>query len=56
MRPSSGRGQWFTISSASLDALFRKARQRLMIDDLHFHDARAEALTLLAMASILELV
>lgn len=48
MRPSIGRGQWFTISSASLDSLFRKARQRLMIDDLHFHDARAEALTLLA--------
>lgn len=48
MRPMEGRGEWFSISSASLDALFRKARNRLMIDDLHFHDARAEALTLLA--------
>jgi integrase len=35
----------FTLSSASLDALFRKARDSLLIDDLHFHDARAAALT-----------
>lgn len=48
MRPMAGRGKWFHITSASLDALFRKARDRLMINDLHFHDARAEALTLLA--------
>ena len=38
----------FTISSAVLDALFRKARDRLLIEDLHFHDTRAEALTRLA--------
>jgi integrase len=31
-----------------LDALFRKARNALMIPDLHFHDSRAEALTRLA--------
>jgi integrase len=36
------------ISSASLDALFRKTRDRLGIHDLHFHDSRAEALTRLA--------
>lgn len=35
----------FTISSESLDALFRKARDSLLIKDLHFHDARADALT-----------
>ena len=37
--------QGFTVSSASLDALFRKARDSLLIPDLHFHDARAHALT-----------
>jgi integrase len=30
---------------ASRDALFRKALGRLGITDLHFHDARGEALT-----------
>ncbi len=38
----------FTLTSASLDALFRKARDSLLIEDLHFHDARADALTRLA--------
>lgn len=37
--------QGFTVSSDSLDALFRKARDSLLIKDLHFHDARAAALT-----------
>jgi integrase len=37
--------QGFTLSSESLDALFRKARDALLIKDLHFHDARAAALT-----------
>lgn len=31
--------------SASLDALYRKARQKAAIDDLHFHDLRHEAIT-----------
>jgi integrase len=35
----------FTIDSRSLDTLFRKARDSLLIEDLHFHDARAAALT-----------
>lgn len=35
----------FTITSESLDALFRKARDSLLIEGLHFHDARADALT-----------
>jgi integrase len=35
----------FTLTSASLGALFRKATRALLIQDLHFHDSRAEALT-----------
>lgn len=35
----------FTVTSASLDALFRKAKANTLIQDLHFHDARADALT-----------
>ncbi len=38
----------WTITGASLDALFRKARDNCLITDLRFHDARATALTLLA--------
>lgn len=38
----------FTLSSASLDALFRRARDRCGIVDLHFHDSRATALTRLS--------
>jgi integrase len=38
-------GAVFSLTSASLDALFRKATRSLLIDDLHFHDARANALT-----------
>jgi integrase len=48
LRPVADRERCFSISSAVLDALFRKARDRLMIEDLHFHDTRAEALTRLA--------
>lgn len=48
LKPVIKTGPAFTISSASLDALFRKARGSLLIDDLHFHDARAEALTRMA--------
>lgn len=35
----------FTITSASLDVLFRRAKANVQIEDLHFHDARADALT-----------
>ncbi|MFP3643376.1 tyrosine-type recombinase/integrase [Paraburkholderia sp. SIMBA_054] len=38
----------FTVTSASLDALFRKAKGALCIEDLHFHDSRGEALTRLS--------
>lgn len=48
LRPVADRERCFSLSSSTLDALFRKARDRLMIEDLHFHDSRAEALTRLA--------
>lgn len=42
------RERCFTLTSDSLDALFRKAKRALKIVDLHFHDSRAEALTRLS--------
>lgn len=42
------RNQYFTINSATLSSFFRRATKRLFIEDLHFHDARAEALTRLS--------
>lgn len=38
----------FGLTAASVDALFRKLKARAMIDGLHFHDTRREALTRLA--------
>jgi integrase len=38
----------FGLTSASLDALFRKARENTPIEDLTFHDTRHEAITRLA--------
>lgn len=43
-----GRENYFTVGPQSRDALFRKIRDRLLIEDLHFHDARADALTRLS--------
>src|SRR4029077_15385110 len=48
LRPLAGRERCFSVSSATLDALGRKARDWLLIKALHFHDTRAEALTRLA--------
>jgi integrase len=48
LRRMSGRGRYFSLTSASLDALFRKARDSAGLKDLHFHDSRAEALTRLS--------
>ncbi|CAK0768880.1 putative integrase/recombinase HI_1572 [Gammaproteobacteria bacterium] len=45
---SINKDQVFAIRPSLLDALFRKAKSRAMIDDLHFHDTRAEALTRLS--------
>lgn len=38
----------FSLTDASRDALFRKARKAAKIPDLHFHDTRHEAITRLA--------
>jgi integrase len=38
----------FTVTPASRDALFRKARDACKIKDLHFHDSRANAITALS--------
>ena len=38
----------FNLRTSQIDALFRKAKARALIDDLHYHDARAEAITRLA--------
>lgn len=41
-------GPVFGLSSATLDTLFRRARVRAGLQDLHFHDTRHEAVTRLA--------
>jgi integrase len=38
----------FSFTSSQLDGLFRRMKQHAMIDDLHFHDSRHEAITRLA--------
>lgn len=38
----------FNLRTAQIDALFRKAKARALIEDLHFHDTRAEAITRLS--------
>jgi integrase len=38
----------FNLRSDQVDALFRKAKSRALITDLHFHDTRAEAITRLS--------
>lgn len=45
---SAGRDAYFTVSDHSRDVLWRKVRDRVMIDGLRFHDSRAAALTWLA--------
>lgn len=41
-------GSVFNLNSAQIDSLFRKAKAKAMIEDLHFHDTRHEAITRLA--------
>lgn len=43
-----GEGPVFGLTSATLDVLFRRARDRAELADLHFHDLRHEAITRLA--------
>lgn len=38
----------FDLRPSQIDALFRKCKKRAMVEDLHFHDSRAEAITRLA--------
>jgi len=38
----------FNITPPQIDALFRNAKRKAMIDNLHFHDSRHEAVTRLA--------
>lgn len=38
----------FSLNMNSVSVLFAKARERALIDDLHFHDSRREALTRMA--------
>lgn len=45
---AAGRDAYFTVSDGSRDALWRKVRDRVMVDGLRFHDSRAAALTWLA--------
>lgn len=39
-----GDGPLLAINEPSRDAIFRKMRKRAALDDLHFHDSRAEAI------------
>ncbi|AIV79460.1 phage integrase family protein [Burkholderia pseudomallei] len=48
LRPVAHRQHFFTVDSASLDTLFRKAKARVGITGMQFRDSRAEALTRLA--------
>lgn len=48
LRPVADREQCFSVTSALLDTLFRKAKASLNIEGLHFHDSRAEALARLS--------
>lgn len=48
LRPVAHLEQCFAVSAESMDTLFRKAKTALLIEDLHFHDSRGEALTRLS--------
>ena len=41
-------GRLLPLSSASLDTLFRRVRDSVLLGDVHFHDARATSLTMLS--------
>lgn len=45
MRGESDSVSIFCLTTDQIDVNFRKAKLRAMIDDLHFHDTRAEAIT-----------
>lgn len=41
-------GPAFQLTAAQIDSLFRIAKDKALVDDLHFHDTRREALTRMA--------
>lgn len=45
---AAGRDKYFTISAQSLDVLFRKVRDRVLVEGARFHDSRGDALTRMA--------
>jgi len=48
MQGDKSTGPVFGLATAQVDALFRKAKARALIGDLHFHDTRHEAITRLS--------
>jgi len=48
MQDANANGPVFRLKSGSADALFRKARSKVGLNDLNFHDSRHEATTRLA--------
>ena len=46
----------FALSTSQVDALFRKARARCGIEDLHWHDARATAITRLDILDLARMI
>lgn len=53
---NTGTESVFDLTTNQIDPLFRKARKRTLIDDLHFHDSRHTAITRLAKVfNVLEL-
>jgi len=47
-KDAENKGSVFKLATSQLDPIFRRVRRRAMIDDLHFHDTRHEAITRLA--------
>ena len=48
LKPITKDSTVFDLRTDQVDALFRKAKARALIEGLHFHDSRREALTRLA--------
>ncbi|MBM2884043.1 site-specific integrase [Chromobacterium phragmitis] len=48
MQATEGKDTVFDLTAANLDALFRRAKEKALVEDLHFHDSRREALTRMA--------
>jgi integrase len=43
-----GQDKVFNLTTVQLDSVFRNAKKKALIEDLHFHDLRGEAITRLA--------